>query len=479
MKPFKAPVTFPVAMKQIAGKVDRPTLLKTHQIAANWSKDIKERSFFSARVASADILAELHRRVQQVASGEMTDAQAREWLRVFLSGKGSGALAQLGFMPPAHDTPVSELGSVRRLQLIIGQNVKMAQEVGAYRRWMEHVATHPYGRWRIGVSAVHRDAHLARDGKVFRYDHPIWTQDPPGGLFNCHCYREELTAAEVDALGLDPEGADYQFKPSPLQFDPSQGMAQPIPEKPGMPPEIKADLQQALAKFRQVHPRALTVSSPKPAVAGPPPAAAAPLPPAPPPAPILPPAPAATAAGRFVGHSVAATPQALKAITDVEDKIRLQKGHETAVIFDRNGKELARQNLGPAGGPINSQTSSHLPGAILTHNHPRGWGFPATDPRFKGNSFSPDDVRTAAGTALAELRAITTTHRYIMQPGTGGWPANIRTTINKVEAQVGQRFWRLVNSKKITPEKASALHWHTIWSIVSKQLGLQYWREKV
>jgi hypothetical protein len=240
------PFTFEEASAFIAGKKDKTTTLTSREYLAQWDEQTRRKSFFSARVASADLLAELHQRVQQVVDGKMTDAQARELLRVFLAGDGRDMLASLGFAPPSVDGGLKELGSVRRLQLIIDQNTKMAQEVGAYRQWIENADIAPYGRWHLGVSEVHRKQHVAHDGKVYRYDHPIWTTDPPGGLFNCHCWREEMTQAEVDAEGLSIQPGNSPVTPSPLGFDPSKSIDQLPPPRPGWPPEIADEVRKAL-----------------------------------------------------------------------------------------------------------------------------------------------------------------------------------------------------------------------------------------
>lgn len=243
---FTEPVQFEEAVAVLTAKQDRATAMNTRQIAATWDAETKRRAFFSARVADADLLAEIHRRVSQVMRGEMSDGQARELLRVFLENDGRDALAAMGFAPPSLDGGLAELGSTRRLDLIVYQNTKMAEEVGAYKEWTENADMFPYGRWRIGVSEKHRDEHVARDGRVYRFDHPIWTTDPPGGRFNCHCYREELTAAQVRAEGLTVQRRDSALEPSPLGFDPSKGLGDPVPMKETVPADIRAEVRQAL-----------------------------------------------------------------------------------------------------------------------------------------------------------------------------------------------------------------------------------------
>jgi hypothetical protein len=239
-----APVAQTEAEAWLATKTLVPTALRSAEIARAWDAETKRAAFFSARVTSATALSELKKKTEQVLAGDMTDGQAAELLRMWMTGNGAGALQSMGFKPPDMAGPVSELASSRRLQLILYQNTKMAQEVGGYRDWMENKDIVPYGRWHVGVSRVHRPEHLARDGNVYRWDDPVWTVDPPGGAFNCACWREEITAEEA---GFEVSQSTSGIRPSPLEFDPSAGLA-PEPVIPeSMDPDIAAALEEILA----------------------------------------------------------------------------------------------------------------------------------------------------------------------------------------------------------------------------------------
>lgn len=238
--------SFKEALRYVTAKQTTTTRERTASIAANWSEEATRKAFFSARVAEADILNKIHNLVNDVVRGEMTQDQARELLRKFLSEDGSKKLLQgMGFSPDYDmEGSVSNLASTRRLKLILYQNSKMAHEVGAYQKWRENWDILPYGRWHIGGSKEHREAHKARDGMIFHHNHPVWTKDPPGGLFNCRCWREDLTEEEVVGSRIEP--FDYKFDPSPLKFDPSKGLDQLPDIKPLTVDEIRQALQNSL-----------------------------------------------------------------------------------------------------------------------------------------------------------------------------------------------------------------------------------------
>ena len=225
---FNEPVSFREADDFLHSRLDTPTWLRSREIALQWDAEARQAAFFSARVTEAAILSRLHDVCQSVMSGRMTRRQARRLLREYFLGDGADALAAMGFAPARGTTGIAQLASIPRLDLIIYQNVKMAEERGHYLQWKEVARDFPYGIWRCGNCENHRESHLARDGHAYAFDHPIWTQSPPGGEFNCHCRREIATAQDLQDLGITPDPPDSPFEPSSLGFDPSR----PIGDEP-------------------------------------------------------------------------------------------------------------------------------------------------------------------------------------------------------------------------------------------------------
>ena len=252
MSRIDKPITFAEADKALARRQDRETYLKSREIAAQWSAEARSRAFFSARVANATILSELHSKAQAIAQGKMTQQQAKLLLRRYFVGEGAKPLAALGFAPADEAGGVGELGSAQRINLILETNVRMAQEVGQYRKWAEDRDIYKYGIWRVGWSKEHRPEHLARDGRAYAFDHPIWTESPPGGEFNCHCYRQLARESEVLEKGITPEPQASYFEPSSLGFDPSRGMREPPEFGNRVRKEYKDMAKKQMNLFRQV-----------------------------------------------------------------------------------------------------------------------------------------------------------------------------------------------------------------------------------
>lgn len=227
---FNSPLTFKEAAEAVGSRVDAATAKRYKDIVADWAPEARRRAFFSARVADATILSELHRRVSQVVNGEMTKKQAVRLLRDSFLGEKADALRAMGFAPSKTQRSIADLSSIPRLALVLETNVTMAQQRGQYQQWERVADAFPYGVWHCGYSEKHRPEHLARDGRCYPFDHPVWRLSPPGGEFNCHCWRELLTQAGAQRRGLVPEPLDSPFEPSSLGFDPSlplDGSVQP------------------------------------------------------------------------------------------------------------------------------------------------------------------------------------------------------------------------------------------------------------
>jgi len=247
---FDKPITFKEADQALARRKDKTTYMKSREIALAWNADARSRAFFSARVANATILSEIHRRVESVVAGKGTDAQARALLQRYFIGEGADALAELGFAPQRDAKGVAQLASTARLKLIIDTNVTMAQEVGQYKQWAAQRDIYKYGIWKVGYAKEHRPEHLARDGKAYAFDHPIWTKSPPGGEFNCHCYRMLLREEDMAERGITPERPDIPFEPSSLGFNPARGIRKPPEFGKRVKKEYKDKAKEQMAQFK-------------------------------------------------------------------------------------------------------------------------------------------------------------------------------------------------------------------------------------
>ena len=102
-----------------------------------------------------------------------------------------------------------QLGSNRRLRTIYQTNVQTAYMAGRYKRYLDNVADRPYWQYVAVMDSRTRPEHAALNGKVWRWDDPIWEVIWPPNGWGCRCRSVALTEAEFQALGVALErGAD-------------------------------------------------------------------------------------------------------------------------------------------------------------------------------------------------------------------------------------------------------------------------------
>ena len=164
-----------------------------------------------------------------------------------------------------------------------------------------------------------------------------------------------------------------------------------------------------------------------------------------------------------------------------ENEIRHQR-FESAFVYDPHGNLVLGKDGGQYEVGFSPEELGLMKGNILTHNHPRGLGFPDTDPRSWGNSFSDDDIFLASTHELAEIRAVTPKQRFSMKPPVEGWSQTyweetILPTLVETNRAVIVDFGQQFELYQMTKAEVEAEHWHEVWSRISSKLGLKYTRE--
>jgi SPP1 gp7 family putative phage head morphogenesis protein len=169
----------------------------------------------------------------------------------------------------------------------------------------------------------------------------------------------------------------------------------------------------------------------------------------------------------------------------VEEKIRMNKSFETAVLFDANGKEFFRKKGGKSKVGFTADELQLFRDSVFTHNHPAGWGYPEGSLMRVGNSFSNADVLVAAKYNVSEVRAVTPYYTFVMKRPKNGWPETdkIRAVFVSENSGVKKYMMGLINKAeqnhhRKTLERASALHFHLVWKRACKKLGIEYTKLK-
>jgi len=174
------PITGSEALEWFRRKLDLPTVLGSLEISASLDTAMRNQAFFCARVAETNILASLRQEIERILAGELNFADARLLLQEFLQNEGY-AIPAPGTPP---DRSLTQLGSYRRLELILWQNTAMAQAVGQ-RMVSEHPAVQE--GWPSYRYVANTERHAQFDGIVLPKTDPFWQNHYPPWDFNCRC----------------------------------------------------------------------------------------------------------------------------------------------------------------------------------------------------------------------------------------------------------------------------------------------------
>ena len=212
----------------------------TEDIAAG----IRNRAFFSARVADMRILERIRKISDAYSRGRIGKGEARNLLKDFLKSEGlDDGTASL-----------RNLASTARLNLVLEQNEKMANAVGRYKAMMDPdvMDAFPYVIYHASVGSKHpRPEHRQHDGQVFSKKDPWLLKHWPPSAFGCNCELEECSRKRAERLGVQPETPPEKAKfdsDDGFAFDPSNAFkAESLDALPT--PEFRADMLASIRKY--------------------------------------------------------------------------------------------------------------------------------------------------------------------------------------------------------------------------------------
>jgi hypothetical protein len=170
----------------------------------------------------------------------------------------------------------------------------------------------------------------------------------------------------------------------------------------------------------------------------------------------------------------------LDRIRAVEDEIRQSRWVEIAVVFDPlTGEELWRKHGTAENVGFSQLELAIMRDGLLTHNHPIGWRFPASDPRHVGTSFTRSDIDLALRADVAELRAVTPVLRFSLKRPASGWPdsARLLEDYDFIDRDVAYALLRDILRGTVDDESAAGRRGHEVVSRLSLMHRLEYSRE--
>lgn len=164
------------------------------------------RAFTVAKAARLDILDDISTGLIENFKAGKTLRDYQRDLQPILQAKGWWGKQII--VDSKGEAEKVQLGSPRRLATIYQTNAQSAYMAGRYQAALAAAKTHPYWMYIAINDDRTRPSHRALNGKVFRWDDPIWQYILPPNGFNCRCRFIALTEREVKRRGLIVESSE-------------------------------------------------------------------------------------------------------------------------------------------------------------------------------------------------------------------------------------------------------------------------------
>ena len=182
---------------------------KGYAITWNWEElwqDAQAQAFTVAKAMRLDILQDIREAVEKALAEGKTFAWFEKELTPVLQAKGWWGKQEHIDQDTGEISQV-QLGSPWRLQTIYRTNLQTAYMTGRWQAQIENIDDRPYWQYVAILDGKTRPSHRALNGKVFRYDDPIWQYLYPPNGWGCRCRVIALSADDVAKRGLTVESS--------------------------------------------------------------------------------------------------------------------------------------------------------------------------------------------------------------------------------------------------------------------------------
>lgn len=187
---------------------------KNCKISFDWHEIYEEahaKAFTVAKMTEADLLKDTHKMLTTAIKEGWSEGKFKKNATELFEKKGWVGKKEV-INPKTGELQTVELGTPRRIKKIFHCNMTSAYAVGRYKEQMENVDVAPYLQYVAILDSRTRPEHAAMNGKVFRYDDPIWnTMYPPNG-WNCRCLVTQLTKGDVRRKNIEVETSEGKIK---------------------------------------------------------------------------------------------------------------------------------------------------------------------------------------------------------------------------------------------------------------------------
>lgn len=170
--------------------------------------DAHARAFTVAKAMRMDVLETIRKEVDSAIAEGITEKEFSKRLTPCL--QAAGWWGKQTWVDSDGNARNVQLGSPYRLKTIYRTSLQTSYMAGRYRRQLATAKTHPYLMYVAVMDGNTRPSHAKLNGRIFRYDDPIWKYLYPPNGWGCRCRTRALTQKQVDRLQRPVEnGEDY------------------------------------------------------------------------------------------------------------------------------------------------------------------------------------------------------------------------------------------------------------------------------
>jgi len=180
---------------------------KGFRISWDWFdvwQETQAEAFTVAKATSYDVLRAIRNELDTALDDGMTFQEFKKRLRPRLQELGWWGTKEVLDIDTGEVTR-AQLGSDRRLRTIFQTNVQTAYMAGRHARQLDNAKDRPWWRYVAVMDGRTRPHHAELNGRVWRYDDPVWKIIYPPNGWGCRCRVVALSDADMERLGLQPE----------------------------------------------------------------------------------------------------------------------------------------------------------------------------------------------------------------------------------------------------------------------------------
>ena len=182
---------------------------KGFAITWDWQElwqESQAQAFTVAKVTRLDILQDIREAVETALKEGKTLAWFTKELTPVLQAKGWWGKHEVTDEATGEISQV-QLGSPYRLKTIYRTNIQTAYMAGRFQEQLANADDRPFWQYVAILDGRTRPSHRAMNGKVFRYDDPIWQYFYPPNGWGCRCRVKALSGSNLERRGLLAESS--------------------------------------------------------------------------------------------------------------------------------------------------------------------------------------------------------------------------------------------------------------------------------